>query len=341
MPNWCSNRLTATGTPRRLEALRRHVSSPDGAEPFSLTSVVRQPPSVGDSWWGWRLTWWGTKWDLSSVRFRTTDGAVEWDFSSANSPPVAAVALLSFDFPDITFELDFSEPSNDIGGRVTFLGGRVVAEVNVSEVYETDEDGEVVDDAEPQIVETPVDIDTVRDTIAATLEAEPAARREGVLLTAILRAAPADRVWHFLDLLVADVDPAALVRRACEQVLAGRPVPLVPVLLHHDDDAVRRAGAALFGLSPLLVAPDPFRTLLGAAPGGDVPSELGELVSGGLRGKTTEPAPPVSVDELVELVSGSGLTAQTVEALAPDWTGQITDLLEAVQQLAAGRGAAF
>lgn len=311
MPNWCTNSLTASGDPARVAELVAAVRTP--GEPLSLAAIVPQPASAGDGGYGWRLEWWGTKWDVTQVASDVGVGEAQWRFATAWAPPLTAVAVLSLRFPDVRLHLEFSEPGNAVAGTVTFAGGLIVEEVDIDEQWpDFDEDPE----GKPTITETPVDVDAARDAVRAAVEGNPAAHTAGAVLDALLRAAPAERLWQVIDVATAGVARDALVRLAAERVLAGRPVPLLPVLLHHDDDELRRVAAALFGLSPLLSPPDPMRSLMPLA-------------------AEPEAAPALNADELVALVTGDTLTAETVAALAPDWTGDMDALLATVRSLAA------
>lgn len=132
MPNWCSNKLSVSGPSSVVDRFVKENEG-DAGEPLSFNKAALTPPELleGEGWYDWRVTTWGTKWDLDqatgrNVRLGPHAGAVIYDFSSAWSPPTGWLRIVAARYPQLRFRLDYIEEGNCFAGRVKCKEGRVM-----------------------------------------------------------------------------------------------------------------------------------------------------------------------------------------------------------------------
>lgn len=161
MPNWCENTIIIQGEPDEVDFLLKAVESPD--RPFSLDNIIKMPEAlVGKSapekdeaiakenqklygatdWYQWRITHWGTKWDVnSSIVYDNTDimlpglRTVKIVFDSAWAPPVEAIDVLAKRFVNTNILHTFDEPGVDFSGWICYVKGKRVEEVSLGRSY--------------------------------------------------------------------------------------------------------------------------------------------------------------------------------------------------------------
>ena len=151
MPNWCMNEIAIQGDKGELKkfadkskgkdlSLETYYPEPDYEETevdpaFPLPGET-QKKSVMPDWWNWRVTHWGTKWDLCDLEgqewvihgdgYPTNPFRYEFHFNTAWSPPEAAFLKISQDFPELTFVLKYAEGGSDFSGQLTVKNGEVL-----------------------------------------------------------------------------------------------------------------------------------------------------------------------------------------------------------------------
>jgi len=97
-------------------------------------------------WYDWRVSNWGTKWDIEAELVRDENRAI-YGFESAWSPPETAVMLMSERWPKLKFTLHYWEPGCDFSGFITVENGQKTREeqgdgkfhaeyFGMSEIYE-------------------------------------------------------------------------------------------------------------------------------------------------------------------------------------------------------------
>ena len=124
MPNWCNNTLTVTGPNHELQRFYNLNRGPDTE--LSLDALVPEPESV--DWHSWRMSNWGTKWDVSaslSDRWPPEPdraGGLVYSFDSAWSPPVKWLENIRPLFPDLEFELEYFEGGEGYTGSAISAG---------------------------------------------------------------------------------------------------------------------------------------------------------------------------------------------------------------------------
>jgi hypothetical protein len=142
MPNQVQNKLTINGDKDSISQFKDLMG-----DKFSLEKIIATPKELlkNDSenkeqpygkhtltfsegikkglpeWYKWRMINWGTKWD---VDFCEQKGLV-YQFVSAWSPPIIALANLSKKIPNLTMLLEYEEPMNDIYSSCMFAKGDV------------------------------------------------------------------------------------------------------------------------------------------------------------------------------------------------------------------------
>lgn len=120
MPNWCSNSITITGPADKIRALWEAAQSEDSGllnalHPMPVELNDTESPSSSPNWYDWRVTNWGTKWDISNEGLEFEDfsdgtAAISGWADSAWSPPVDAFQAYSNLNPDVSMELKYFEP---------------------------------------------------------------------------------------------------------------------------------------------------------------------------------------------------------------------------------------
>ena len=129
MPNWCNNSITITGPAAKIQALWEDAQTADKGEFGLLNAIAPMPrelegttaPSEGDNWYDWRVSNWGTKWEIDSEGLELSEDGTEisgW-FESAWSPPITALERLVEQNTDCSVTLYYEEPGMDYAGKFT------------------------------------------------------------------------------------------------------------------------------------------------------------------------------------------------------------------------------
>lgn len=96
---------------------------------------VEAKRKVSNHWYDWNITNWGTKWDVakrdendwrSTEIVERVDGNVIYRFDTAWSPPLEVISILSFQFPELVFDLEYEEETG-WGGSALFQNGVMVS----------------------------------------------------------------------------------------------------------------------------------------------------------------------------------------------------------------------
>jgi hypothetical protein len=132
MPNWCSNSITISGSTDTIKQLwdDAHVGDDFGL----LNAMVPMPKELDDTtkgtdgdavnWYDWRVTNWGTKWDVSDEGLEYVDNGdgtshiTGW-FDSAWAPPVEAYNTFLDDMDGCSIEATYEEGGMDFAGIYT------------------------------------------------------------------------------------------------------------------------------------------------------------------------------------------------------------------------------
>ena len=133
MPNWCNNSITITGPKDKITALYEQACDDANDETGLLDAMHPMPkelhdttsPSDGDNWYDWRVSNWGTKWEVSSEGLELSEDGTEltgW-FDSAWAPPIGACAYYGQRNEDVSITLDYHEPGMCFVGRYTIENG--------------------------------------------------------------------------------------------------------------------------------------------------------------------------------------------------------------------------
>lgn len=147
MPNWCYNRLEVTGHPRTVARFVEEAR--DGETPLSFAKHV-PVPEEGDSNYmvDKQRRAWGTKWDLDGETDYTpgTKGSpTVYVFSTAWTPPLSWLEVVSEKFPKLTFRIQFYEEGNGFAGEAVFHDGSAETEELESRVLKMRMYGQVED----------------------------------------------------------------------------------------------------------------------------------------------------------------------------------------------------
>lgn len=151
MPNWCSNTLrVTTDNPEKLKEFYNAVFVENEEQPqwpkFTLDKLLPTPQELLDvpafggkdseklnelygssDWYQWRVTNWGTKWDVTEAFIEDQDDVeLVVVFDSAWAPPVPWLEKIAPKFPELRFGLLYEEPGCDFCGYVIIEDGEVV-----------------------------------------------------------------------------------------------------------------------------------------------------------------------------------------------------------------------
>ena len=120
MPNWCNNTFKITGPTAKIQALwdQAQKDEKDGGGLLQAMHPMPEFKNDGDStmpnWWNWRVSNWGTKWEVSTegMEFKVEGDTATlsgW-FDSAWAPPVNAFAVYCDEHNDVAARLSYFEP---------------------------------------------------------------------------------------------------------------------------------------------------------------------------------------------------------------------------------------
>ena len=127
MPNWCNNSITISGPTETIKQLwdDAHVGDDFGLlqamAPMPKELEGTTSPSDTPNWWNWRVSNWGTKWDISDeglVYVDNEDGTSHitgW-FDSAWAPPIGAYDTFLDDMDNCSIEATYEEGGMDFAG---------------------------------------------------------------------------------------------------------------------------------------------------------------------------------------------------------------------------------
>ena len=146
MPNWCNNSITITGPAEKVRALWAATQVEDSGllqalRPMPVELQDTEAPNAAPNWYDWRVTNWGTKWDidmegLEFEEFSDGTAAISGWADSAWSPPVDAFQAYSNENPDVDMELKYFEPGMAFVGVWDNEGGDAYWD-DVSDLLET------------------------------------------------------------------------------------------------------------------------------------------------------------------------------------------------------------
>ena len=145
MPNHCYNQLEVTGDEKQLQIFveKSLTKYDDGEDRFTFNGTHPMPKELDITkgtqtveekaqaiinianhnyadWYEWHVGEWGTKWDAyeTNIQHNETDYFVV-SFDTAWAPPTTWVQNIIQDFPDLCFELTYSEEGMGFGGKLT------------------------------------------------------------------------------------------------------------------------------------------------------------------------------------------------------------------------------
>jgi len=170
MPNWCNNSLKVEGKASELKIFVKKAKGVD--TDLSLQKLYPMPKALRDTtspvsnktkaeqeknaellkkygfadWWTWRISKWGTKWDIEA-HLQKIGKTLYYGFDSAWAPPVNWLEYVCKKFPKLTFTLDYEESGVGFRGQMICENGEVVSE------EEYDWTGAYCDDCEEAIID--------------------------------------------------------------------------------------------------------------------------------------------------------------------------------------------
>jgi hypothetical protein len=159
MPNWCENILTVSDkTPEFVEFMK-------GGIDFQKIKPCPYPDSdTTGAWYQWCVDNWGTKWNAANDEETNFADDDYIRFTTAWSPPIAAIQELAAKFPTMKFTLKYFEGGMFFGGIVELSNGQITLDEELADdelqafaveefgydETELDEDEEEFDDFEEE-----------------------------------------------------------------------------------------------------------------------------------------------------------------------------------------------
>ena len=142
MPNWCSNNITIQGPAELIKSIWAAAQTENDNNHGLLNAMYPEPKLEGDEWYDWRVSEWGTKWDVSSEGLQyeeLPDGRamIFGYFDSAWSPPIGAVAKFCDANEAVYVCMSYFEPS------MGFIG-----------IWDNEDIGDVCYDDVPALIES-------------------------------------------------------------------------------------------------------------------------------------------------------------------------------------------
>ncbi len=127
MPNWCSNTIEITGPKAKIKALWEQAQKDEESGGGLLNAMNPMPKFDNDgndtmpNWWNWRVSNWGTKWEVSSEGLSYSEdddtATISGWFDSAWSPPCDACAFYLDENDDVSITLYYYEPGMCFVGK--------------------------------------------------------------------------------------------------------------------------------------------------------------------------------------------------------------------------------
>ena len=154
MPNWCLNNATIThDDPAKLDEFVDAYKAGNLFEHYHPTPKDENG-ELDEDWWGWRVSNWGTKWDIGGEdEFvdRRDQNTVVLSFDSAWSPPIEFYSFMKsehgFDIRASYFEPGMCFCGDWIDGMDNYyeedwrdFPDHLIQEYNMEEFYEEDEE---------------------------------------------------------------------------------------------------------------------------------------------------------------------------------------------------------
>jgi hypothetical protein len=134
-PNWCHDSLGITGPKDQIALFKEILVEYNKHTPlddehvqmcFAISAFFPTPLNIGEKWYAWRCANWGTKWDVSDPYIEEDEEtSLMYSFDTAWGPPLAAIAVISTQFPKLLFSVEYSEPGMSFEGTFVVQDGHV------------------------------------------------------------------------------------------------------------------------------------------------------------------------------------------------------------------------
>jgi hypothetical protein len=135
MPNWCNNTIVIEGPAEKIRALWAAATTVN-EEHGLLNALNPMPEDLADTvadgsampnWYNWRVTNWGTKWDVNQEGLEFSDlgdgrARIEGYADSAWAPPLEAFYAYADLNEDVYMELKYFEPGMSFMGAWDTVG---------------------------------------------------------------------------------------------------------------------------------------------------------------------------------------------------------------------------
>ena len=160
MPNWCTNEVDIVGDRETIQQVVETVKNKDaGAGIFQMNDFVPMPnelegttaPQDTPNWYNWRVSNWGTKWDLDEeTQMIVEEKSIGLGFNTAWSPNCEFWTAFSEKYPTLEIHHRYYEEGMSFIGEAFYKDGNCEdnCEDITNEIWERagavlDDEGEV------------------------------------------------------------------------------------------------------------------------------------------------------------------------------------------------------
>ena len=157
MPNHCENHIVVTGSKDELKRFYDGINEnskgtsilqsyfPCPKELKEQTANHQPKPDMIEKygfsdWYEWSNANWGTKWGDYDLTIELFDDSISGYFNSAWVSPQEGLVEVSKQFPELEFQIDWSEMGMEIEGNSTIMDGEIVEEYSGDYIHDYNEE---------------------------------------------------------------------------------------------------------------------------------------------------------------------------------------------------------
>ena len=145
MPNHCNNSLKLSSDNfnnlhdfyTENKSIITHDDKDEEILDLCFNKSVTRPSDEESNWYDWNYFNWGTKWNAYEINYSEykENKIIIYDFQTAWGPPNNWLEKVYKKYPNIIFELEYSEEGSDFGGYIKYNDGdlEVILEYTLSE----------------------------------------------------------------------------------------------------------------------------------------------------------------------------------------------------------------
>lgn len=136
MPNWCNCILNIkNNTYNNLETFYIDNKKESQNMELCFDKSVPLPDEDQENWYNWRVSNWGTKWDLGDDTIFNSNlqqNEIEYQFCTAWGPPISWLEKVSELYPELYFTLKYAESGCNFAGVLEIQDGEEISDLQYS-----------------------------------------------------------------------------------------------------------------------------------------------------------------------------------------------------------------